>query len=169
LTDSIVNNFIIDTIPRSFKSYLPTGIYAGVSINLLPVISLSILSNTKIYGGTVQESVSLSANAYLGRILSASLSYTIANYSYNNLGFGLAFKTGSIAQIYIIADKIPLSWENVYYSKGGTTDYSKIPIPQDMNLFTLQLGMNIVFGKPAAKKNDRPMVVVQEELQGKKK
>ncbi|MCX6330731.1 MAG: DUF5723 family protein [Bacteroidia bacterium] len=160
LVDTIRRSFK-DTIPKSFRTYLPTGISAGVSINLLPVISLGVLSNTKFYAGTVRESVTLSANAYLGRILSASVSYTIANYSYNNLGFGLAFKTGSIVQFYVIADKIPLNWGKVYIEKGHSGDYLPIPEPQSMNLFNLSIGMNIVFGKPVTKKTDRPMIVIQ--------
>ncbi len=160
LIDTVKNSFK-GTTPKSFRTYLPMGISAGVSINLLPVISLGVLSNTRFYAGTVRESVTLSANAYLGRMLSASASYTIANYSYNNLGFGLAFKTGSIVQFYVIADKIPLTWGKVYVETGDNGKYSPIPVPQNMNLFNLSFGMNIVFGKPITKKTDRPMIVVR--------
>ena len=155
----IKNNFI-EAVPQSFKTYLPKGFSAGLGINLLPVISFGVLSNTKIYAGTAQESVTFSANTYLGRILSASMSYTVANYSYNNLGFGLAFKAG-IAQFYFIADKIPLSWGKIYYINKDNVSYSPITIPQNMNLLNLQLGMNIVFGRQVTKKADKPMVIAQ--------
>ena len=160
LTKVIEGNYR-DTVPKTFKTYLPMGVSAGVSINPLPFLSLGVLSNTKFFGGTVREAVTLSANAYVGRIVTASLSYTMANYTYNNLGFGLGFKTGSIFQFYVIADKIPLDWGKVYVKKDNGDLSPGIPIPQKMNLFNLSFGMNIVFGKPITKKTDRPMIVVQ--------
>jgi hypothetical protein len=160
LVDSIKSNFIENPSPQPYKTYLPTSISAGVSLNPLPVLSIGLLSNSKLYNGTVKESFTVSANAYLGRILSASMSYTAANYSYNNLGFGLAFKAG-IAQIYVIADKIPFDWEKVYIEKKKDSgNYFSFPVPQNMNLFSLEVGLNIVFGKPVKKVNDKPMVLV---------
>ncbi|MGA1977525.1 MAG: DUF5723 family protein [Bacteroidales bacterium] len=158
LVNSVKSSFK-DTVPKSFRTYLPMSISAGVSVTPLPVLSLGVMSNSRFYAGTVQESVTLSANAYLGRFLSASAAYTMANYTYNNLGFGLAVKAG-VAQIYLIADKIPLSWEKIYV-QGNDNTYSAYRIPQNMNLLNIQLGLNIVFGKPVSKKTDKPMVIVQ--------
>ena len=163
LVDTVKANFIENPSPQSFKTYLPAGISVGASVNLLNVFSLGILSNTKIYARTVKESVTLSGNAYIGRTLSASMSYTMANYSYNNLGFGLSFKTGAVAQFYFIADKIPLSWGKIHVSKSGGGSYSTFPIPQSLNMLNLQLGLNIAFGKPVIKKIDKPMVVVEQD------
>jgi hypothetical protein len=160
IVNAITDNFI-DTIPGSFKTYLPMGVSAGVSFNPFPFLSIGVLSNTKFYAKTVNEAITLSANAYVGRIVTASLSYTMANYTYNNLGFGLGFKTGSIFQFYVIADKIPLDWGKIYIGKDNGEKSSPIPIPQSMNLFNLSIGMNIVFGKPVSKKTDKPMIVVQ--------
>ncbi len=159
LVDTIKNNFIENPSPLSYKTNLPTSISAGASFNLLPVLSIGLLSNSKFYMGTVKESFTLSANAYLGRVLSASMSYTAANYSYNNLGFGLAFKAG-IGQFYIIADKIPLDWGKVYIEKDGPGNYASFPVPQNMNLFNLEIGLNFVFGKPVTRKSDKPMVLI---------
>jgi hypothetical protein len=159
LLDTIKKNFVENSAPGSFKTYLPTSISAGASINLLPFLSFGIISNTRFYAGQVQESVTMSGNIYVKRFLSASLSYSIANYSYNNLGFGLAFKTGAVAQFYIIADKIPLSWDKVYFKKSGSSDYSGVPMPSNWNMLNLQIGFNIVFGKPGTRKIDKPMLL----------
>jgi hypothetical protein len=129
LTKVIEGNYR-DTVPKTFKTYLPMGVSAGISINPLPFLSLGVLSNTKFFAGTVREAVTLSANAYVGRIVTASLSYTMANYTYNNLGFGLGFKTGSIFQFYVIADKIPLDWGKVYIRKNNGDLSPAIPVPQ---------------------------------------
>jgi hypothetical protein len=159
LVDTIKSNFIEDPSPAAFKTYLPTSITAGASINLLKSVSIGILSNTRVYAGQVKESVTLSGNIYAGRILSASMSYTLANYSYNNLGFGIAFKTGAVAQFYLVADKIPLTWDKVYFKKSGGTGYSGIAMPSNWNMVSLQMGFNIVFGKPVNKVADKPMII----------
>lgn len=159
LKDTIKMNFVKDTDLQPFTTYLPASITIGASINPLKAISLGIISNTRFYAGHVKESVTLSGNAYIGRVVSASMSYTIANYSYNNLGFGLAFKTGAVAQIYFIADKIPLSWGKVDLKKSGGTGITTIPFPTNFNMLNLQIGFNIAFGKPVTVKIDKPMLL----------
>jgi hypothetical protein len=162
LRDSIKSNFEEVASPQRFKTYLPTGIIAGASINLLPVISFGVLSESRIYAGSLKQSFILSGNVYAGRTFSGSLTYTVANYSYDNLGIGIAFKAG-FAQIYIIADKIPLSWDKVYFPKSGSSDYFGIPMPSHLNVLSLQMGMNIAFGKPVTKKIDKPMLIEPEQ------
>lgn len=159
LIDTIKNNFIEDPAPRPYKTYLPTGITAGASLNLLSFFSLGFLSESHIYSGVVKEAVTLSANAYLGRVLSASMSYTVANYSYNNIGAGLALKTGPL-QFYVIADKIPLGWDKAYYEKNDTAEPGSFSFPKDMNLININVGLNIIFGKLITKKTDKPMIIV---------
>jgi hypothetical protein len=161
LKDSIVNNFVEDQNPPSFKTYLPTRISVGGSFNILPVLSFGILSDTRIFAGSARETVSFSANTYLGRTFNASVNYTIDNFNYNNLGFGLAFKAG-FAQVYLIADKIPLTWERVYFSSGDDK-YKAIPIPGKWNMFNFQVGMNIAFGKFITRKTDKPMVILDQQ------
>jgi len=158
ILDTIKASFIENPSPSSFRTYLPAGVLLGANINLLNVLSFGVLSESKIYSGQIKEAVTLSANAYLGKILSASLSYTSANYSFNNFGFGLAFKAGP-AQIYLIADKIPVNWSKVYFKKNG--DYSPMRFPDQWNTLNLQIGMNITFGKIVNRKVDKPMLLEQ--------
>lgn len=159
IKSSIVNSFK-DTIPSAFKTYLFTGINVGANLNLLPILSFGVLSNSKIYSGQVKEALTLSANSYFGRAFSASLSYTIANYSYNNFGFGMAFQAGP-AQIYLIADKIPTKWSKLYIENNNDKYYG-LPMPQNWNMLNLQLGLNISFGKIVNKKVDKPMLTEQK-------
>jgi hypothetical protein len=160
LVDTIKNNFK-DAVPQSFTTKLPAGLYAGAAVKLLPVFSMGVLSGTRFYAGTVKESVTLSGNVYFGRVVTATFGYTLSNYSYNNLGFGLGIKAG-VGQFYIIADKIPLNWKKVYYEKGDNGNYGSFPVPQNMNLFNFAIGFNISFGKPVSVKTDKPMVMVQQ-------
>ena len=87
----------------------------------------------------------------------------MANYSYNNFGFGIAFKAGP-GQIYLIADKIPVNWSNYKIKTKdifGGDAYSALPLPENWNMINLRIGFNISFGKIVSKKTDKPMVVVE--------
>jgi hypothetical protein len=159
IVDTVKNSFIENPNPLAFKTYLPTGITIGASLNLFSVLSLGVLSQTRLYGGQINEALTLSSNLYFGRVFTASLSYTMANYSYDNIGFGLAFKAGP-GQIYLIADKVPVNWSKFYVKKGAT--YSSMPMPSSWNMMNIQIGFNISFGKIVNKKVDKPMVVVEE-------
>ena len=165
IADTVKNSFLENATPAAYKTFLPTNVTIGANLNLYSVVSLGVLSNTKIYAGHVKEAFTLSANAYLGKIFSASLSYTMANYSYNNFGFGMSFKAGP-GQIYLIADKIPVNWSKLYMEKGGG-GYSAIPLPENWNMMSFQMGFNISFGKvervkrTVSKKLDKPMIIVE--------
>ncbi|MFN8240050.1 MAG: DUF5723 family protein [Bacteroidales bacterium] len=162
LVDTVKANFVEVNAPGSYRTYLPTTFNAGASLNVFKVLSLGVLSSTKYFAGQAKESLTLSANAYLGRVLSASASYTMANYSYNNLGFGLALKLG-FAQFYVLADKIPVTWDKVYIKEDGTNNYKGYPMPTNWNMLNLQAGLNICFGKPVSKRADKPMVVEENK------
>jgi hypothetical protein len=162
LLDSLKNSIYLTNTPSPFTTYLPCGVTLGGSYNLTRNFSVGLLSYTKFIGNQVREAVTLSANLNIRNLFSTTIAYTAMNHRYDNLGFGLAFKPGCF-QFYILADRIPITWNNI------VSDGSTIPLPTSWNTIHLRLGMNLVFGNKAAKKNDRPMVVVQEELQSKKK
>lgn len=159
IMDTVKNSFLINENPSSFNTFLPTVMNVGANINLLKGFSLGLLSSTKFYSGKVNEALTLSANAFFGKVFSLNLAYTIANYSYNNFGFGTVFKAGPF-QLYLIADKIPVKWSKVVV--GSSEDgYSRYPLPQSLNMMNVQIGMNISFGKIVNKKVDKPMIVVE--------
>jgi hypothetical protein len=124
--------------------------------------SLGILSESRIYAGNLKQSFIFSGNFYVGKVLSASMSYTIANSSYNNLGLGLAVKAGP-AQIYLIADKIPLSWDKIYIEDSGNNTYKGINVPSNLSMLSMQFGVNIVFGGTVNKKTDKPMLLEEKK------
>jgi hypothetical protein len=159
IVDTVKKSFIENPNPLAYKTNLPAGVVLGANLNLYSVLSFGVLSQSKIYAGQIKEALTLSANAYLGRVFSASLSYTMANYSYNNFGFGMAFKAGP-GQIYLIADKIPVKWSKIYIEKNNN-EYFHIPVPENWNTMSLQVGFNISFGKIVRTKVDKPMVIVE--------
>jgi hypothetical protein len=162
LRDTLKKSFSADTSPQPFKTNLPATILAGGSVNLAKFFTLGILSESKIYAGNLKQSFIFSGNFYAGRILSASLSYTLTNSSYNNLGLGLAVKAGP-AQIYLIAEKIPLSWDKIYIKNTGSSNYKGVNIPVNLSMLSMQAGVNIVFGKRVNKQTDKPMLLEEKK------
>jgi hypothetical protein len=156
---TIKDSFKEDAKPSAFKTYLPTVINLGANFNLLPVLSVGILSSSRIWSGQIKEALTLSGNVYLGRMFSGSLSYTTANYSFDKFGIGLAFKAGP-AQIYLIADKIPVKWSKIYLKKQPG-EYTPLSLPDRWNTLNFQIGLNFAFGKVVIKLVDKPMLPEQ--------
>jgi hypothetical protein len=71
----------------------------------------------------------------------------------------MAFKAGPV-QLYLIADKIPIKWGK-FYTGNDNNGYNRVPLPENWNMMSVQIGLNISFGKIAGKKADKPMVVVE--------
>jgi len=154
VTDSLQNSFKVSNSNDPFTTGLPFGVTLGGSYNVTKSFSVGILSYSRFIGKQIKESLTLSANLNLSNAFSTSLSYTMANHRFDNLGFGLAFRPG-ITQFYFIADRIPVTWNKVII------DGSTIPLPTSWNTINLRLGMNLTFGNRVKKKNDKPMIIVE--------
>lgn len=160
MIDSLKNSFKISDSKNPFTTYLPMGLTIGGSYNLTKSFSLGILSYSRFIGKQIRESLTLSANANFGNAFSTSVSYTAANNRFDNLGLGLAFRPG-IFQFYILSDRIPIMWNRI------KTDGSTIPLPASWNTIHLRFGMNLVFGNKVKKKDDKPMVLIEENPEKK--
>ena len=156
MVDSLKNSFSINKDNTGFRTYLPARVLVGGSFSLSKSLSLGILSNSLFVGKQIREAVTLSANLNLGNAFSTSLSYTAENNRFDNLGAGLAFRTG-IFQFYIISDYIPVRWNKII------TDNGTIPLPTSWNTINLRLGLNLTFGNKIKKKNDKPMLTEQKK------
>ena len=154
MVDSLENSFKVSDSNDPFTTWLPFGVTIGASYNLTKSFSVGMLSYSRIIGKQIKESLSLSANVNFSNAFSTSLSYTIANSRFDNLGFGLAFRPG-VTQFYFIADRIPVTWNKIIIEN------STIPLPTSWNTIHLRLGMNLTFGNRVKKKNDKPMLIVE--------
>jgi hypothetical protein len=170
LGDSLLNSFSTSTESTPFTTYLPFGISAGASYNLTKNFSLGLLSYTKFIGKQVKESLTLSANVNMGNAFSTTVAYTAANHRYDNIGLGLAFR-GALFQIYLLADRIPVTWNKIVSEDFDTPrpvsflfGENSIPVPSSWNTIHFRFGMNLSFGNKIKKKNDKPMVVIPEQL-----
>lgn len=154
MLDSLKESFTITDGNRSFNTYLPIGISLGGSLNVSKSFSLGVLSHSTIAGKQLRQALTMSANINLGNSFSTSVSYSIANSRYDNLGAGIAFRPG-IFQFYLIADKIPVTWNKII------TDKNSFPLPDSWNTINFRFGMNLVFGNKIKKKEDKPMLIEQ--------
>jgi hypothetical protein len=154
MLDSLKNAFTVTETENPFTTWLPVGVTLGGNYKLARNFSFGILSYSRIIGKQIREAFTLSANVNFASSFSTSLSYTLANQRADNLGLGIAFRTG-IFQFYMLGDRIPLTWDRI---RGNSTS---LVLPSNWNMINIRLGMNLVFGNRISKKNDIPMVEVQ--------
>jgi len=150
LTDSIVDEFRVSNLIGSYSVALPTKIYLGGTHDLNKRVNVGALSRTEIFNGKVQSSLTFSANARFFKNLSTTLSYSLVNNSYNNVGFGLAAKLGP-TQFYVISDNVMAAIK-----------------PNTAHLANIRFGINFLFGcKDKTKKKNS--CSFEDELKNKKK
>lgn len=147
-TDSIENSFNQFTSTQTnYATWLPAKIYAGAAFYIHPKISFGILSRTEFFQSNVREQITISANLYPAQMLSTTLSYSIIDNYFKNIGFGLSLKAWPF-NFYIISDTGP--------SLAMWYDEAKY-----MNL---RIGMNLMFscekekGKKKEARIDKPLV-----------
>lgn len=139
--DSLENSFTVKNTSDSYKTTLGTKVYIGASYMVSKKFDLSFLSRSYFYNNELNQAFTFSANARPINGLSASLSYSIMNGSYNNIGFGLVLG-GAPFQLYVISD-------NASAALWGHKTTS----------FNLRFGLNFALGCRQRKKaKDVPML-----------
>ncbi len=128
LSDSIADQFRVSNLTGSYSVGLPTKIYLGGTHQLNKKVNVGALSRTEIFNGKVQSSLTFSANARFFKNLSTSLSYSVVNNSYNNIGFGLSTKLGP-TQFYVVSDNVMAAIK-----------------PNSAHLANIRFGINFLFG-----------------------
>ncbi len=156
LLDSIVDLFDIQNEGNAYTTYLTPKIYLGGSVNITDQLNFGILSRSEIYGGKIRESLTFSANTLLAKFLTFSLSYSMMNNTYDNLGMGFGIKSGPL-QFYLVSDHIPVTFNQIRFEDNG--DETIIPIPASLRSINLRFGFNWIFGCKQKKLNDRPLIL----------
>ncbi len=126
--DSLQSHLSISDTRDSYSRGLPGKIFLGGTYDVTSGINVGLLGRTEIYQGRVRQAVTLSANSNVGRWLSASLSYSMMNNRYDNIGMGLSFRGGGF-QLYMLTDNL-----------------NTLFIPHQTSNANLWFGLNIVFG-----------------------
>ncbi len=128
LLDELEESFKGNATEKSYVRGLPTRIYLGGTYELHRALSFGLLSRSEIYHSNIEQALTLSANTNLGRRLSASVSYSMMNNSYNNFGAGLSLR-GLMFQFYVLSDNL-----------------NTIVMPHKINSVNLWFGFNMMFG-----------------------
>ncbi|HSY76537.1 MAG TPA: DUF5723 family protein, partial [Bacteroidia bacterium] len=89
--------------------------------------SAGILLYGQLYDNAIHPAVTLSYNQSVGKWLSASISYSIYNRSYTDIGLGFSVHLGA-TQLYIVSDNI-----------------LGVIFPQDAKNINLHAGLNLVW------------------------
>lgn len=141
MLDSLENSFTYQPTSKSYKTSLGTKVYVGASYHVSNKFDLSFLSRSYYFNNNLNQAFTFSANARPINGISASLSYSIMNGSYNNIGFGLVLG-GAPLQLYIISD-------NASAALWG----------HETTSVNFRFGLNIAFGcRQKSKKKDTPML-----------
>lgn len=138
--DSIKNNFKLqEGTTTSFRTPLPTKIYLGGNFEVMKNLSVGAVFYAQKFHDRFSPGWTASVNHHLGRVISTTLSYTMSNRSYNNLGAGLSFNFTPI-QLYIVGDNLLRIPSSLLVQKN-LNNY--INTAQVINV---RLGLNIVVG-----------------------
>ncbi|MDP4207628.1 MAG: DUF5723 family protein [Bacteroidota bacterium] len=152
LLDTLKSRFTFKKNTNSYTTSLSTKIYLGAEYDLVKWFGVGFLTRLQFIDKRVDPQYTLSLNMHPGNVFNFTLSYTVADKVYSNLGAGLSLKLGPL-QWYLISDRIPL-----YYKPVANKGYAIPPYAKNVNIRT---GMNLVFGynhnsKKANK--DKPLV-----------
>jgi len=155
MLDSIADIFKPLSQEEAYITMLPTKVYLGGTFNVSEKLNLGLLSRSQIYKGKIQQALTISANTNLGNALMTSVSYTMSNNSYNNLGVGLSFRGGPF-QFYFVSDHIPVTFNKYQFEDNG--DVTSIPFPTDLKRINIRFGLNFVFGCNPKRFKDKPLL-----------
>jgi len=133
MLDSLGKYFKVNTTKNGYKAPLGTKFYLTAEYSLTKHDIAGLLLHGEMLNGVLHPSATVSYNKWFCNMFSASLSYSIVNRSYSNVGFGMALNLGPW-QIYLLTD-------NFYC----------LLKPETTQTINLHFGMNFIFGYRAKK------------------
>ena len=139
--DSMKNALGVKNNNATYRTMLTTQFYMGANYALNEKNNVGLVLNGQYADKQLHPALALSINNRVGRWFSASLSYSMLNRSYDNVGLGLAF-TGPL-QFYVVSDNI-LSFLIFDKYKSGNSSFL---IPAYSKNVNLRFGINITIGK----------------------
>lgn len=128
--------FKVDRNPSSYKTWLTAKALVGAEYSILKdKIGFGLLSKTYFRPSNVSEELMISANFRPADAFSASLTYSLLDGRFSNLGCGMNFNLGPV-NLFFAMDNIPLK-----YAKS-----EDILIPSQTKQADLSVGLNLIFG-----------------------
>jgi hypothetical protein len=151
VTDSLSGAFTPVETQEAYTTKIPTDFYANASYKINTKHTAAILLHGESFRGTFQPSMTLSMNSRLTDHFSASISYSMINHHFDNVGAGIVAHMGAV-QFYVLSD----NWIGTFN-----------PLSNHMTHFNF--GFNLVYGRPKKKgPNTMPKITaIPEEFQQK--
>ena len=140
IADSLEITFVnFEETNKAYTDGLQTRFYLGGTYNINETNNVGGLIQMEYWRKKVYPTFTLSYNYRIVRWLGASISYSIMNRSYFNLGIGLSGNLGPI-QIYAVTDNIAYLFNMAKFTGGGV-------FPQKAKTAQFHVGLNLTFGK----------------------
>ena len=114
---------------NTFNMSIPTKVFIGGTYALSDKLNFGLLDRMYMYNGETNNSITLSANALLGRFFSVTGSYSAMSGTYDNLGLGMALRLGFL-QLYMVNDNL-----------------LALADPAKAQFVNVRFGLNILFGR----------------------
>lgn len=144
LTDSLEKTFkISDDNHDKYTTYLPTQLYIGATYSVFKKNTAGILLYSQILNKTIRPGVTFSLSSNIGKALSSTLTYSIYNRSFNNVGFGVSLNVGPV-QLYAISDNVLGMLTFNDYKTSGNSSFVAPAYTKNMNL---RAGLNITIDR----------------------
>lgn len=138
--DSLEAKFEMTEAPTgSYTTALPSRYYLAAQYELVPKLRLGTLFFGESFRDRFAAGMTASLNKDFGDWLSASVTYTVSNRSYNNIGVGLSFNLSPV-QFYILGDNLLMAPATLVAGES-INDYLN-----NSQLLTVRAGLNLVFG-----------------------
>lgn len=136
ISDTLQKSLKVDSTHSTYTTRLSTQIYLGGNYKLNEKTNAGLLFYGQFYDKIIHPALALSFNQRLGRWLNYSVSYSMYNRSYNNVGLGMGLNLGPV-QLYMVSDNV----------LGAV-------FPQNAKNLQLHFGINLTFGRKLDKDKD---------------
>ncbi|MDP4188340.1 MAG: DUF5723 family protein, partial [Bacteroidota bacterium] len=133
IRDSINHAFGIIPGANKYYSFLAPKSYLGVTYKINNKTKLGILNRNVYYREKIHAALTFSANTNVSDFLTTSLSYTLINSSFNNIGLGIGLQSRNFLFHFI-------------------SDNMLAPFYKSSRNFDVRFGFSFLFGCPKAKK-----------------
>ena len=105
IRDSLNNQILVTHSQGSYLTMLPTKVNVGATYEFHPHFNAGVLLRTEFYPRRPVPSLTLSINTVRLNNFSGSLSYSIMNGTFNNLGLGLGFGIQNMV-FHVLSDNV---------------------------------------------------------------
>ncbi len=148
LLDSVRNSVQVSPSPDSYFTATPINLYGGITRELLPNLKAGAMTWIEINSMQVRPSLTLSMNYSPFKEFAATISYTLMNNKFDQVGAGLVFGNKDV-RFYLLTDNIPVRYTKVIKNSSPLPNQDAetvMILPYNARMLSLRLGMNLFFG-----------------------